>query len=280
MSVEVVVLLCCDYHMHTFRCGDASGTYEEYVAKALEQGLKEIGFSGHSPQYFLPKDMRRRESAIPEEELELYVREVETLREKYEGSIVIRLGLEVDFVPGHDKELERLVFSYPWDYLLLSVHYLNDWPFDHPKYIARYSEWDINELFATYYQVLKRGIETGFFDAVAHLDLPKKFGFRPTREIPELEEVLTSCVQYGVAIELNTAGWRRPAQEAYPSLSILKRARDFGLSVCVGSDAHRPEEVGRYFKEAEEFLRKAGFTSVVRFVQRKKIPALLEGNPL
>lgn len=265
--------------MHTPRCGDASGAYEEYIEKALEQGLKEIGFSGHSPQYFLPKDMRRRESAIPEEELELYVEEVETLREKYRGSLEIRLGLEVDFVPGHEKELEAIVSFYPWDYLLLSVHYLNDWPFDHPKYIARYGEWDINDLFATYYRVLKEGVETGFFDAVAHFDLPKKFGFRPTREIEELEEVLLACAEQGVALELNTAGWRRPVGEAYPSRAILERARKLGLSVCVGSDAHRPEDVGRDFDRAETLLREAGFASILRFTKREKTLVPLQESP-
>lgn len=268
-------MLCCDYHMHTPRCGDASGTYEEYIEKALERGLREIGFSGHSPQYFLPRDMRRRESAIPEEELELYVKEVETLQEKYRGSLEIRLGLEVDFVPGHEEELARIVAFCAWDYLLLSVHYLNDWPFDHPKYIARYSEWDIDDLFATYYRVLKEGIETGLFDAVAHLDLPKKFGFHPTREILELEEVLSSCAKHGVALELNTAGWRRPVKEAYPSRLILVRARELGLSVCVGSDAHRPEDVGRDFERAKVLLQEVGFTSVLRFVKRVKIPVPL-----
>ncbi|MBC7217243.1 MAG: histidinol-phosphatase HisJ family protein [Candidatus Caldatribacterium sp.] len=265
--------------MHTPRCGDASGAYEEYIEKALERGLKEVGFSGHSPQYFLPKDMRRRESAIPEEELELYVEEVEALREKYRGSLEIRLGLEVDFVPGHEKELEAIVSFYPWDYLLLSVHYLNDWPFDHPKYIARYSEWDINDLFATYYRVLKEGVETGLFDAVAHFDLPKKFGFRPTREIGELEEVLLACAERGVALELNTAGWRRPVGEAYPSRAILERARKLGFSVCVGSDAHRPEDVGRDFDRAEALLREAGFASVLRFAKRKKILVPLRESP-
>lgn len=265
--------------MHTFRCGDASGTYEEYIEQALKRGLKEIGFSGHSPQYFLPRSMRRRESAIPEEELELYVKEVEMLQEKYRGVLEIRLGLEVDFVPGYEKELEQIVTLYPWDYLLLSVHYLNGWPFDHPKYIAHYRDWDINDLFATYYRVVREGVETGFFDAVAHLDLPKKFGFRPTREIPELDAVLASCRNHGVALELNTAGWRKPAQEAYPSLPILSKAREFGLSVCVGSDAHEPEDVGRDFEKAETFLRKAGFTSVLRFAKRTKIPTPLgEGS--
>lgn len=269
------MMILCDYHMHTPRCGDAHGTYEEYIERALEIGLKEIGFSGHSPQYFLPREMRKRESAIPEEELELYIREIEALGEKYRGSLIVRLGLEVDFVPGHEKGLEEVVHFYSWDYLLLSVHYLDDWPFDHPKYIGRYADWDIDELFATYYRVLLEGVETGYFDAVAHFDLPKKFGFRPTQDIPEVEEVLLSCQRHDVALELNTAGWRRPIGEAYPSLDILRKAKRLGLKVCVGSDAHRPEDVGRDFKRAESLLREAGFEAVACFSGKKKISVFL-----
>ncbi|HOQ50774.1 MAG TPA: PHP domain-containing protein, partial [Candidatus Atribacteria bacterium] len=106
-----------DYHIHTPRCGDAQGSYDEYIEEALRKGLSEIGFSGHCPQYFLPLKERGRESAIPEEELALYIREVEFLQEKYRSSITIRLGLEVDFVLGKEEELQSIVDFYSWDYL-------------------------------------------------------------------------------------------------------------------------------------------------------------------
>jgi len=251
-----------DYHIHTPRCGDAQGSYDEYIEEALRKGLSEIGFSGHCPQYFLPLEERGRESAIPEEELTLYVREVESLQEKYRSSITIRLGLEVDFVPGKEEELQSIVDFYSWDYLLLSVHYLGTWPFDNPQYLSGYGERDINEIYETYYQTLIAGMKTGFFSAVAHFDLPKKFGFRPAGEVKGEIEALQVCREQNLVIELNTAGRRKPVREFYPAAPILAQAQKLGLNVCLGSDAHRPEEVGEDFREALALLCRLGFDHI------------------
>ncbi|MEN3185458.1 MAG: histidinol-phosphatase HisJ [Atribacterota bacterium] len=263
-------MFLCDYHVHTPRCGDAEGDYEEYIKEALQKGITEIGFSGHSPQYFLPKEERKRESAIPEEELSLYIQEVEELKAKYWGAITIRIGLEVDFVPDKEKELDAVVHFYSWDYLLLSVHYLDGWPFDHPKYIGRYQEENINEVYRRYYRTLKMGVETGIFDVVAHFDLPKKFGFLATEAITEVEEVLQSCQEHDMVLEINTAGFYKPVGEMYPSFAILKRANEIGLQLCLGSDAHRPHEVGRSFHTALSLARDAGFRNLVSFTKQKR----------
>ncbi|MGQ9747655.1 MAG: histidinol-phosphatase HisJ [Candidatus Caldatribacteriaceae bacterium] len=264
-------MFLCDYHIHTPRCGDAQGDYEEYIQQALTNGFSEIGFSGHSPQYFLPKGERRRESAIPEDELAFYIEEVETLREKYRDSIAVRIGLEVDFVPEKEREMQSIVGFYSWDYLLLSVHYLDDWPFDHPKYINRYGKVDINEVYRKYYRILKMGVDTGLFDVVAHFDLPKKFGFLATETIVEIEKVLQSCREKNMVLEINTAGLYKPVKEVYPSFDILEKARRMGLQVCFGSDAHKPQDVGRSFDVAVTLARKAGFQSFVAFHKREKI---------
>lgn len=263
-------MFLCDYHIHTPRCGDAEGDYEEYIQEALQKGITEIGFSGHSPQYFLPKGERKRESAIPEEELSTYIQEVEKLREKYQGRITVRIGLEVDFVPGKEEAMYSIVDFYSWDYLLLSVHYLDGWPFDHPKYIGRYQEEDINEVYRRYYRTLKMGVETGVFDVVAHFDLPKKFGFLATETIVEVEEVLQSCREHNMVLEINTAGFYKPIGEAYPSFAILEQANKLGLQLCLGSDAHRPHEVGRSFDTALSLARSAGFQNLVSFEKRKR----------
>ena len=260
-----------DYHLHTPRCGDAKGSYDEYIEEALRKGLSEIGFSGHCPQYFLSPEERKRESAIPEEELTLYIEEVESLQEKYQSSITIRLGLEVDFIPGKEEELQPLVDFYSWDYLLLSVHYLGDWAFDNPRYLSRYKERNINEIYESYYQTLIAGMKTGFFSAVAHFDLPKKFGFRPTGEIRAEVEALRVCQEQNLVLELNTAGRRKPVGEFYPAPSILSQAQKLGLQVCLGSDAHQPEDVGQDFKEALALLRDSGFDHIIGWEKRSAV---------
>ncbi len=114
------------------------------------------------------------------------------------------------------------------------------------------------------------GVETGAFDVVAHFDLPKKFGFLATETIAEVEEVLLSCQKQNMVLEINTAGLYKPIGEAYPSLAILQKARDFGLHLCLGSDAHKPQEVGRGFDIALSLARKAGFQNLVAFEKRKR----------
>lgn len=270
--------MLCDYHIHTALGGDAEGDFEDYIAVALEKGLSEIGFSGHSPQYFLPPAQRTNHSAIPEEKMDYYVEKVQLLRDKYRGSCQIRLGMEVDYIPAKEELLFPLIERYPWDYLYLSVHYLGSWPFDDPKYMNQYRERKIEDIYRGYYQLLIQGIKTGWFNVVAHFDLPKKFGFRPQVEIEEEKQALAACQEQGMAIELNTSGLRKPVKETYPSFSILQKANQFGLPICLGSDAHRPEEVGYNFSQALELLNRAGFKSLVCWEKREKIFYPIKNN--
>lgn len=262
--------MLCDYHIHTHRCGDAQGNYEEYVETALHIGLTEIGFSGHCPQYFLPKEKRSRHCAIPDEELDIYIEEIESLKTKYKDSIAIKTGLEVDYIPGKEKEALSVVDFYEWDYLLLSVHFLGDWAFDHPKYIHCYENRDINEIYRSYYKILMQGIGTGCYDIIAHFDLPKKFRFRPTTTIEEEDQAIEMCKKADMAIEVNTAGYRKPIGEAYPSENILKKCFQAQIPICLGSDAHHPNEVGKEFKTALDLVNKVGYTHLTQFNRRRK----------
>src|SRR5919199_670286 len=118
-----------DYHIHTARCGHAFGQMSEYVAHARAQGLPEIGFSDHLYLYWLPSDRRDPELAMGEAELDAYVEDVLRLRSE-NSDLVIRLAIEADFIPGYEAELKRILARYPWDYVLGSVHFIDQWGFD------------------------------------------------------------------------------------------------------------------------------------------------------
>src|SRR5437588_11882471 len=105
-----------DYHMHTTLCGHATGTVDEYVRRALELGLDEIGFSEHLYLYHLPPEERDPELAMREDEMPVYIRMVEEARERY-PDIDIRLGLEADYIPGHEERLSRILSQFDWDYV-------------------------------------------------------------------------------------------------------------------------------------------------------------------
>ncbi|MEW8979043.1 MAG: histidinol-phosphatase [Symbiobacterium sp.] len=259
-----------DYHTHTVRCGHATGTMEAYVEAAIARGLGEIGFSDHVPMYWLPEERRDPGGAMAMAELEEYVTDVLRLRERY-PEIPIRLGLEADFIPGHEEALTRLLEAYPWDYVIGSVHFLDDWNFDNPDYVHRYSEWDIAELYARFFALERAAAESGLFDILAHIDLIKKFGHRPPGELTHLYTDLADAIaRAGVAIELSTAGLRKPVGEVYPAPALLRACCERGVPLVISSDAHAPDEVGWGFEDARELALRTGFTETARFEGRRR----------
>lgn len=259
-----------DYHMHTTRCGHAEGSMAEYVEQALQVGLQEIGFSDHIPMYWLPEQERDPGIAMPMAELEAYVQDVLDLRRRY-PEIPIRLGIEADFIPGQEEELQRILAPYPWDYVIGSVHFIGDWGFDNPAEVNRFADWDIDELYGKFFTLELLAAESGLFDIMAHIDLIKKFGHRPSKDLGALyERVAQTIAQAGVAIELSTAGVRKPVAEHYPAPALLQACHAAGVPLVLSSDAHRPSEVGWGFATAAAIARQTGWTELAYFEGRQR----------
>lgn len=259
-----------DYHTHTTRCGHAVGTMAAYVEAAIAAGLGEIGFSDHIPVYWLPEAERDPGIAMRMEELEAYVTDVICLRERY-PEIPIRLGIEADFIPGREAELSALLARFPWDYVIGSVHFIGEWGFDDPGQVNRYAEWDISDLYAKFFTLETMAAQCGLFDILAHIDLIKKFGHRPSQDLGRLyEDVARAIGAAGVAIELSTAGRRKPVGEDYPTPALLAACQRQGVPLVISSDAHSPAEVGWGFAEARELALRVGYTAVVSFAQRQR----------
>lgn len=259
-----------DYHMHTYLCGHATGEAEEYVLAGIESGLDEIGFAEHVPMYWLPTDRRDPEIAMDEQQLAGYVETVLGLRAKY-PEIGVRLGIEADYIPGRERELETLLAPYPWDYVYGSVHYIGEWGFDNPAYKDRYAEWDIGRLYEVYFGLVCDAAGTGLFDVIGHLDVIKKWGHRPPQPPLHLyARVADELARRQVVVEASTAGYRKPVGELYPSRPLLQELLDRDVDFALGSDAHQPDEVGHRFADAVEVLRRAGCKSLVRFRNRER----------
>ncbi|MEW6181884.1 MAG: histidinol-phosphatase HisJ family protein [Bacillota bacterium] len=259
-----------DYHVHTRRCGHASGEANEYVNAAKAIGLREIGFADHIPQYFLPPGLRDPGLAMEENELGDYAAEVLENRSANKD-IVVRLGIEADFAPGHEKALNEILRGYPFDYVLGSVHYINGWGFDNPEQTGGYSGREIDDLYREYFGLVRQMVSTGLFDVVAHPDLLKKFGYRPESNIlPLYEETVRAIAAAGMAVEVNTSGLRQPVKEIYPHPEFMGICRRYGVPVTLGSDAHNPVEVGRNFEEALVLLHGAGYRESAVFENRRR----------
>jgi histidinol-phosphatase (PHP family) len=255
-----------DYHMHTPLCGHALGEPYEYAEHAITAGLKEIGFSDHAP--FIKKPLPG--ITMTPEELPQYHRMIERVRGEFSGRLSVKIGIEADFLPGLEAKTQNLLAAYPYDYVYGSIHFIDDWAFDSPDERAKWDSEDVNRVYCAYYKLLREAAQSQLFDIMAHVDLVKKFGHRPTQDMTdEIRRTARVFKENNVVIEINTSGLRKDIGEIYPSLEALSIYADQGVEITFGSDAHLNTDVGKDFDRAGEWARTAGYTEYVAFKNRK-----------
>ena len=256
-----------DYHMHTPLCNHAVGEPEEYVKQALKVGLEEIGFSDHAP-LVSHEDLRY---TMKKDQLGLYHRMIEKVQKKY-SQFTIKLGVEADYIPGHEDKTKALLAGYPYDFVIGSVHFIDQWAFDDPDEKVKWRDKDINTVYRDYYKLLRQSAESGLFDIMGHVDLVKKFGHRASEDLtPEVERTAEAFKRSGVTVEVNTSGLRKPVNEIYPSLAVLKIYRGHDVPITFSSDSHDPKDVGRDYDKARQLALAAGYKEYSVFKQRKAV---------
>ena len=254
-----------DYHTHTPLCKHAEGHPREYAAAAQRLGLPELGLSDHSPMREHFDDWRMEWAEFPQ-----YLEMVDEARAEF-PALPIRLGLEVDYLEGGESWIEELHRQADFDYLIGAVHYLAPgWDVDNPKHISRFTDSSVEDIWTLYFRLYEKAIRTGFFDFMAHPDLPKKFGHRPAGDLRRFyEPVIQALSDTGTAFEINTAGLRKECKEIYPAKKLLEMAFAAHVPITFASDAHKPEEVGMNFTEAMALARSAGYNRTVIFKERR-----------
>jgi len=269
-----------DYHVHTFRCGHAGGASRDFVLQAIERGLAEIAFTDHVPLYFLPAEKRDPSLAMREDQFAGYVEEVRDLQREFSGSIEIRLGLEADYAEGFEAELERWLSRAEWDVVLGSVHWVaGDW-IDAPGSAARFEREGVEVLYREYYRLLEKAARSGLFDVLTHFDLPKKHGHRAPLSVAGAEDAAIEATRAGgCAVEISSAGLRKPAAEAYPEPRLLRKLVGLGVDVTFSSDAHAPAEVGWGYERTVPEAIRCGVREYVTFEKRRALRHALPGLP-
>lgn len=251
-----------DLHNHTPLCNHAEGSMDEYINAAIEKNTEVFGFSDHAPMHFDPK------YRMSFEDMKKYEEDIKSAKKKYTDKITILLGYEVDFLEGH---MDKRVLDADVDYLIGSVHFIDEWGFDNPEFIGRYENEDINEIWQKYFNAIKAMAESKLFDIVGHLDLIKVFKFMPTKDIKEIaKEALLAIKHADMVLEINAAGYRKPIGEAYPSKELLEEAFNIGIPITFSSDAHKPEQVGMFDKEVIKLAKEVGYKECAYFINRER----------
>jgi histidinol-phosphatase (PHP family) len=268
-----------DYHVHLRADEDdrppalAAFTRENvdrYLEAAGREGIAELGCSEHVYRFSAALEIWRhpfwQEQA--RDDLDAYCAFVRTTP--------MRLGLEVDFVPGAEERTASLLERCDLDYVLGSVHFVGDRAVDHEGWDIWTQAGDPDAVWRRYFEALAEAAGSGLFDVLAHPDLVKVWGSgrpRPRRD-PRFyyEPAVEAIAESGVAVEVSTAGLRKPVAELYPAADLARMCLEAGTSFTLSSDAHAPAEVGHAYERAIAEMRDWGIEEIATFERRRRTP--------
>lgn len=250
--------LLADYHMHLENGRLEADYLAAFRKNAEDAGLSGFGISEHL--HNLDEGPRLLKRPMPEGVSSLgwntdrYIRTV-----KAAG---FAAGLEADYIPESENELRDYLISHDFDYVIGSVHWLDDWVFDLSP--ALWSGMDVEDAWRRYFKTAVKAVNTGMFDIFGHPDVIKVFGMKPgvafEDELHSLyRELAKAAASAGTCLEVSSAGLRKPCGELYPDISLLREAKSAGATISFGSDAHYPEHVAYRFDRLAEHARSAGF---------------------
>jgi histidinol-phosphatase (PHP family) len=265
-----------DYHLH-LRPDDIEATAAEhfteqnvdrYLAAAEEHGIEELGVSEHVYRFAQALEIWEhpfwREQA--KDDLDAYA--------VFVRDTPLRLGLEADYIPGAEDRILDLLEARDFDYVVGSVHFLGNRAVDHEGYDVWEDDGDPDRVWTRYFETLAEAARSGLFDILAHPDLVKVWG--RGRPVPErdprfyYEPAVEAISDSGIAVEVSTAGLRKPVGELYPSHHFAEMCIEAGAEFALSSDAHLPDQVGYGYDQAMEFLDGLGVERICVFEGRER----------
>ncbi|WP_422446953.1 histidinol-phosphatase HisJ family protein [Thermoanaerobacterium sp. DL9XJH110] len=269
-----------DYHVHLERGPYTVEWMKRFLDEGRKKGVIEIGFSEHGHRFVQAGDIYRSSgyrgrwaASEATEDIEEYIDIVEKAKSL---GFPVKLGIEMDYIPEYEEEIREFVNRYPFDYVLGAVHWLGDFGFDNPDLFDEWERRDVDRTYEEYFDVLLKAVRSGIFDCIAHPDVIKVFGHRARRDMGGIyAEVARALKEKDICAEVSTAGLRKPAGELYPSPLMMEYFKEYDVQLLINSDAHEPEDVGRDFDKALEFLKGYGYDRLFYFHRRKKMVSRL-----
>ena len=271
-----------DYHLHLrpdgpdLPAGDFynAANAERYRQAATERGIEELGVSEHIYRFTAALSLWRHPfwERYAHDDIDQYCSFVRDQTD-------LRLGIEADFVPGAEDRTANLLDAHDFDYVVGSVHFIREGAVD----MDDYGVWDPRDpsrspeqVWRRYFETVAESARSGLFDIIAHPDLVKYWGpdhpgRRPDGDLRRFyEPTVEALADADVAVEVSTAGLRKPVGEIYPAPAFLVMCLEAGVPLALSSDAHRPEDVGAGYDQALELLASLGASELSVFDHRRR----------
>jgi histidinol-phosphatase (PHP family) len=269
--------LLTDYHLH-LRTDERENTAERfftpanaerYREAASERGIAELGVAEHVYRFAAALDIWQHPfwRQYARDDVDDYCGFVQEETD-------LRLGIEMDFIPGREDRIATVLDGRDWDFVVGSVHFLRDHSIDTEDYSVWGAGESAEKVWRRYFDTVAESARSGLYDIIAHPDLVKVWGRAAPRPDGDLrryyEPAVEAFADAGVAVELSTAGWRKPVAEQYPARPFLEMLVDAGCPLALSSDAHEPDQVGYEYDRAVELLESVGVRELAVFERRER----------
>ncbi len=274
-----------DYHMH-FEYGSYDLEWVQgFFESAKKNGVSEIGISEHSHGFIEFKDLYYEELILDDSvvgsyqakwleknkfkySLKDYFKFMQMLKEK---GYPVKIGIEICNFKNQEK-VKAIIKDYEFDYIIGSVHFLNGWGYDFADIKQVWNDFSLQDIYKWYAVEITNLAQSGLYDVLGH-----PFNIRLFKNIPEfdvkpiLEQVATVLKEANMVIDINTGTlYRYPIEEISPYPDFLQVAKKYDLPIITSSDAHKPEDCGRYIDEAIDYAKTFGYDSSIIFTNRQR----------
>ena len=251
-----------NYHTHTWRCHHAYGSDQDYVKAAIAVGIKELGFSDHTPWHY--NEAFHPTMRMEEYQLDDYIESLKHLKEKYKSQISIKIGLECEYFPAYMPWLKHMLQEKEIDYIILGNHFEES-----DVYGGYYGAMSSKRALLHYVDSCIEGIKTGLYSYLAHPDLIN-YPFCDETYQEAMDQLCKVCNQYDIPLEYNLLGLSTGRH--YPNPYFWKIAAKNKNKVIIGYDAHNPNSLKniQIYQEARDHLSKLGLRVIdtIKFLEK------------
>lgn len=274
-----------DYHMH-FEYGSYDLEWVKgFFEHAAQRGIAEIGISEHSHTFVEFQDLYEQELILDDSVIGRYQRQwltkgkfryrleeyLDFMRRLKELGYPVKTGIEVcNF--GDQQQVARVLQGCDFDYVIGSVHFLQGWGYDFSDLLAVWDERNLEELYDQYAAAVEQLAASGLYDVLGHPFNIRLFRHFPAFDaLPYVRRAVAALRRAGMAVDVNTGTlYRYPVAEISPYPQFMAEAKAQGLPIILSSDAHQPEDCGRYIDEAAAYAKSFGYDQVLVFSGRQR----------
>ncbi|MGP4082154.1 histidinol-phosphatase [Pseudalkalibacillus sp. R45] len=265
-----------DYHNHLEKGTLTLDYLSKFTEKAKKEGIDHFGISEHAYHFYQTADILSNPWV---DERRYYDMEdyVDLFHQAWNKDIDVKMSIEMDYTPGKHEEMKRFIDQYDFDYVIGSIHWIDDFGIDLSEYKEEWDRRDVFDVYRRYFDQVVTLAESNMFDILGHIDLVKIFNYVPEDNnflLEQYERATDALKESKTCIEISTAGLRKPVKQMYPHEDLLKMCQRKGIPIVLSSDAHYPEHVGFAYDRAIQFAKETGYTHLMTFEkgERKEVP--------